>query len=91
MNCYPGFLISLHNCFDCNGLVATVTRTAVRDQRCATLQAEAFATLVQMESLTIQGAVKTITALLKSPEKRVAAITMMGKTAELCYNKVRAQ
>ncbi len=51
-------------------------------------QAEAFATLVREDSLSIQGAVKTICALLKSPDKRVAAITMMGKTAELCYNKV---
>lgn len=95
MNCQPEYITTLpvkhFGLLECNGMVVAVTRTAFRDQRCGTLQAEAFATLVQMESLTIQGAVKTITALLKYPEKRVAAITMMGKTAELCYNKVHAQ
>lgn len=50
--------------------------------------AEAFATLVERGLLNIQGAVKTITALLGIKDKRVAAITIMGKTAELCYDQL---
>ncbi len=51
-------------------------------------QAEAFAALVQMGLIAIPGAVKTVVALLKKPDNRSAANTMMGKTAELCYDQV---
>ncbi len=34
--------------------------------------------------LTFSGAITTITTLLKSPDTRCAAITMLGKTVELC-------
>jgi hypothetical protein len=37
----------------------------------------------------ISGAVKTIVALLKKPDNRSAAITCLGKTAELCVEQVQ--
>lgn len=46
--------------------------------------AEAFAALVRMEFVSITGAVTTIATLLRKPETRCAAITMLGKTVELC-------
>ena len=53
------------------------------------LQAEAFAALVNSGLIGIAGAVKTIVALLKKPDNRSAAITCLGKTAELCMEQVR--
>lgn len=38
----------------------------------------------------ISGAVKTIVALLRKPDNRSAAITCLGKTAELCVEQVRS-
>ena len=52
-------------------------------------QAEAFAALVNSGLIGISGAVKTIVALLKKPDNRSAAITCLGKTAELCVEQVR--
>ena len=52
------------------------------------LQAEAFAALVQLQLIAVGGAVKTIVALLRKPENRLAAVTMLGKTSELCYDQV---
>ena len=52
------------------------------------LQAEAFAALVQLQLIAVGGAVKTIVALLRKPDNRLAAITMLGKTSELCYDQV---
>ena len=52
------------------------------------LQAEAFAALVNSGLIGIAGAVKTIVALLKKPDNRSAAITCLGKTAELCMEQV---
>ncbi|GAQ84869.1 hypothetical protein KFL_002090210 [Klebsormidium nitens] len=51
-------------------------------------QAEAFAALVNMEFVSITGAVTTIITLLKKPENRCAAITMLGKTVELCLQQL---
>jgi len=53
-------------------------------------QAEAFAALVNGGLIGIEGAVKTIVALLRKLDNRSAAVTMMGKTAELCVEQVRA-
>jgi hypothetical protein len=46
--------------------------------------AEVFAALVKLEFVSIPGAVTTISTLLQKPENRSAAITMLGKTVELC-------
>jgi len=46
--------------------------------------AEAFASLVKMECIGITGAIATIIHMLGSAETRSAAITMLGKTVELC-------
>ena len=35
------------------------------------------------------GAVQTIITLLKKPENRCAAVTMLGKTVEMCYLQAR--
>ena len=55
----------------------------------ASVQAEAFATLVLIDFVTIGGAAQTIMTLLKKPDNRCAAITMLGKTIELCHEQVR--
>lgn len=47
-------------------------------------QAEAFAALVLIDFVSIAGATQTIVTLLKKPDNRCAAITMLGKTIELC-------
>jgi hypothetical protein len=54
------------------------------------VQAEAFAALVLMDFVSIAGATQTIVTLLKKPDNRCAAITMLGKTIELCSDQVRA-
>lgn len=36
------------------------------------------------------GAVQTIITLLKKPENRCAAVTMLGKTVEMCYLQARS-
>ena len=36
------------------------------------------------------GAVQTIITLLKKPENRCAAVTMLGKTVEMCYSQARS-
>lgn len=53
--------------------------------------AEAFAALVSMEFVSITGAVTTIATLLRKPENRCAAITMLGKTVELCLVQLTEQ
>ena len=52
-------------------------------------QAEAFAAMVLIDFVTIKGAAQTIMTLLKKPDNRCAAITMLGKTIELCHDQVR--
>jgi hypothetical protein len=47
--------------------------------------AEAFAALIKLEFVPITGAVTTIVTLLQKPETRCAAITMLGKTVEMCF------
>ncbi|CAI5472926.1 unnamed protein product [Closterium sp. Yama58-4] len=53
------------------------------------VHAEAFAALVHLEFVSIQGAVTTILTLLRKPDNRCAAVTMLGKTVELCAPQVR--
>jgi hypothetical protein len=48
--------------------------------------AEAFAALVKVEFVNISGAITTITTLLQKPDTRCAAVTMLGKTVELCLH-----
>eukprot|EP01006_Ploeotia_vitrea_P026331 TRINITY_DN5930_c0_g1_i1.p1 TRINITY_DN5930_c0_g1~~TRINITY_DN5930_c0_g1_i1.p1 ORF type:complete len:414 (-),score=67.42 TRINITY_DN5930_c0_g1_i1:34-1137(-) len=48
--------------------------------------AAAFAALVKIEFVSVRGAVKTMTDLLRDPSSRCAAVTMLGKTVELCLN-----
>eukprot|EP00898_Chlorokybus_atmophyticus_P002604 jgi/Chlat1/3344/Chrsp23S03654 len=48
-------------------------------------QAEAFAALVSLDVVPISGAVSTLTVLLKKPETQCAAVTMLGKTIEMCF------
>jgi hypothetical protein len=50
--------------------------------------AEAFATLVNLEFVPINGAVTSIITLLRKPETRCAAVTMLGKTVELCLQQL---
>lgn len=50
--------------------------------------AEAFAALVNLEFVSITGAVTTIITLLRKQENRCAAITMLGKTVELCLQQL---
>ena len=47
--------------------------------------AEVIARLIDVGHLPIAGAVATICRLLATPEKRVAAVTMLGKTVEVCF------
>eukprot|EP00877_Chromochloris_zofingiensis_P012503 jgi/Chrzof1/7506/Cz02g26090.t1 len=54
------------------------------------LQAEAFAVLVEIDFVGIDGALQTIDKLLKKPDNRSAAITMLGKTVEKCSDKLGA-
>ncbi|CAI5987989.1 unnamed protein product, partial [Closterium sp. NIES-64] len=42
-----------------------------------------------LEFVSIQGAVTTILTLLRKPDNRCAAVTMLGKTVELCAPQVR--
>jgi hypothetical protein len=44
---------------------------------------------VKLEYVHISGAVTTIITLLPKPETRCAAITMLGKTVELCLPQLR--
>ena len=53
------------------------------------MQAEAFAALVLIDFVSITGATQTIMTLLQKPDNRCAAITMLGKTIELCSDAVR--
>eukprot|EP00245_Coleochaete_scutata_P012341 TRINITY_DN4766_c0_g1_i3.p1 TRINITY_DN4766_c0_g1~~TRINITY_DN4766_c0_g1_i3.p1 ORF type:complete len:567 (+),score=75.98 TRINITY_DN4766_c0_g1_i3:122-1822(+) len=62
----------------------TVRRTIDIDRMDFFAQAEAFASFVNLEFVSITGAISTIITLLKKPENRSAAITMLGKTVELC-------
>ena len=47
--------------------------------------AEVFGRLIDVGHLPISGAVVTICRLLATPEKRMAAVTMLGKTVEVCF------
>ena len=62
----------------------TVKRPLDCDRRDFFAYAEAFASLVKLDFVSVSGAVTTITTLLQSPDTRCAAITMLGKTVELC-------
>mmetsp|Transcript_44422 Transcript_44422/g.113491 ORF Transcript_44422/g.113491 Transcript_44422/m.113491 type:complete len:307 (+) Transcript_44422:554-1474(+) len=46
--------------------------------------AEAFAALVKLGTVSISGSITTIITLLNKAENRCAAVTMLGKTCELC-------
>mmetsp|Transcript_8062 Transcript_8062/g.14506 ORF Transcript_8062/g.14506 Transcript_8062/m.14506 type:complete len:311 (-) Transcript_8062:217-1149(-) len=46
--------------------------------------AEAFAALVKLGTVSISGSITTIITLLNKPENICAAVTMLGKTCELC-------
>ncbi|XP_024525238.1 uncharacterized protein LOC9658466 isoform X3 [Selaginella moellendorffii] len=50
--------------------------------------AEAFASIVQMEFVPLVGAVQSIVQLLRKQETRCAAVTMLGKTVELCLQQL---
>lgn len=50
--------------------------------------AEAFAVLVQIEFVSVDGAAQTIERLLNKVDTRSAAVTMLGKTVELCSDKL---
>lgn len=50
--------------------------------------AESFAALINMELIPLTGAVTTIMTLLRKPENRCAAVTMLGKTVELCLQQL---
>ena len=50
--------------------------------------AEVFARLVELGELPIAGAVHSIVRLLRNPEKRMAAVTMLGKTVEVCFSSL---
>lgn len=64
--------------------------TAKRAVDCDRLEffayAETFAALVKVEFVRIDAAISTITTLLQKPETRCAAVTMLGKTIELCLH-----
>ncbi|PSC75543.1 guanine nucleotide-binding beta subunit [Micractinium conductrix] len=47
------------------------------------VHAEAFAALVSIEIVPIEGSIRTMCTLAKTAEKRGAAVTMLGKTVEL--------
>ena len=47
--------------------------------------AELFARIVSMGSMPIDAAVNIITRMVKATDKRVAGMTMLGKTVELCF------
>ena len=51
------------------------------------LHAEVFANLVQLKYITTSAMVKTVRTLLAKSEgaNKCAAVTMLGKTVELCY------
>ncbi|PRP87251.1 hypothetical protein PROFUN_01513 [Planoprotostelium fungivorum] len=49
-------------------------------------QAECFAVLVKMELVDVTRAVVTMTALVQKQETRCAAVTMLGKTVEMCLS-----
>eukprot|EP00798_Chlamydomonas_sp_ICE-L_P001299 gene1299-32650_t len=51
-------------------------------------QAEAFAVLVMLDFVAVDGAAQTIERLLNKPDTRSAAVTMLGKTVELCHEKL---
>lgn len=75
-------------------LVKTVLKqlTAKRPVDCDRLDffayAETFAALVKVEFVRIDAAISTITTLLQKPETRCAAVTMLGKTIELCLHLI---
>lgn len=45
---------------------------------------QAFAALVKLGTVSISGSITTIITLLNKAENRCAAVTMLGKTCELC-------
>jgi len=54
------------------------------------LQAEAFANLVALDCVQLEGAMQTIERLIGKPDSRAAAVTMLGKTVDLCIDKFTA-
>ncbi|KAI3433851.1 hypothetical protein D9Q98_003654 [Chlorella vulgaris] len=52
------------------------------------VHAEAFAALVSIEIVPMEGAIKTMCTLAKTAEKRGAAVTMLGKTVELAGHMI---
>ena len=69
----------------------TIKRPIESDRREFFAYAEAFASLVKLEFVSITGAVTTITTLLQQPDTRCAAVTMLGKTVELCLTQLAAK
>eukprot|EP00697_Spironema_sp_BW2_P005604 gnl/Spiro4/17813_TR9470_c0_g1_i1.p1 gnl/Spiro4/17813_TR9470_c0_g1~~gnl/Spiro4/17813_TR9470_c0_g1_i1.p1 ORF type:complete len:252 (-),score=17.18 gnl/Spiro4/17813_TR9470_c0_g1_i1:71-826(-) len=54
------------------------------------LQAEAFATLVKLDCIALDPAVTTMTLFISNPSKCCSGLTMLGKTVELCVDKLNA-
>ncbi|GLC53937.1 hypothetical protein PLESTB_000889600 [Pleodorina starrii] len=50
--------------------------------------ADAFASLVKMEAVPMDGAVQTVTRLLNNAGMRCAAVTMLGKIVEYCREQL---
>lgn len=46
--------------------------------------AEVFAALASIGMMPMQGAINTVTTLIRDPAKRAAAVTVLGKMVELC-------
>eukprot|EP00887_Chlorella_sp_A99_P005312 scaffold1.g5312.t1 len=66
----------------------TIKRPPSQDRSDYYVHAEAFAALVSIELVGIEGALQTMCTLVKKPETRGAAITMLGKTVELCSHLI---
>uniref|UniRef100_A0A061SC15 Wd40 repeat-like protein n=1 Tax=Tetraselmis sp. GSL018 TaxID=582737 RepID=A0A061SC15_9CHLO len=62
----------------------TVKRALDADRTEFLAYAEAFAALIKLGTVSISGSVTTMITLMNKPENRCAAVTMLGKTCELC-------
>ncbi|MEW5298650.1 MAG: hypothetical protein WDW38_000603 [Sanguina aurantia] len=65
-----------------------MTRSVSADRTEFFCQAEAFAFLVRNDIIGLDGAVETMTRMIRRPNTRAAAVTMLGKTLELCSDKL---
>ncbi|KAL6754804.1 WD40-repeat-containing domain protein [Haematococcus lacustris] len=61
----------------------TKKRPVTVDRKELILQAEAFAILVKLECIKLDGALQTLEKLVVKPDNRAAAITMLGKTLDI--------